>query len=104
MKIDGGEMFASMLEREGVENVFAVHGGHIDPIFQACRRQRARLRQRPTSLRQTSARTPVLSRRMSRPPVPAWSGPGRRLSPADGKRRPDRPRDILEERSCAPWT
>jgi acetolactate synthase-1/2/3 large subunit len=37
MKIDGGEMFASMLEREGVENVFGLHGGHIDPIFQACR-------------------------------------------------------------------
>ncbi len=36
MKIDGGEMFARMLEREGVENVFALHGGHIDPIFQAC--------------------------------------------------------------------
>ena len=37
MKIDGGETFASMLEREGVENVFGLHGGHIDPIFQACR-------------------------------------------------------------------
>ena len=36
MKIDGGEMLARMLEREGVENVFALHGGHIDPIFQAC--------------------------------------------------------------------
>ena len=37
MKIDGGEMFASMLEREGVENIFGIIGGHIDPIFQACR-------------------------------------------------------------------
>lgn len=37
MKIDGGEMFASMLEREGVQNIFGLHGGHIDPIFQACR-------------------------------------------------------------------
>jgi acetolactate synthase-1/2/3 large subunit len=37
MKIDGGEMFASMLEREGVENIFGLQGGHIDPIFQACR-------------------------------------------------------------------
>ena len=36
MKIDGGELFARMLEREGVENVFALHGGHVDPIFQAC--------------------------------------------------------------------
>lgn len=36
MKIDGGEMVVRMLEREGVENVFALIGGHIDPIFQAC--------------------------------------------------------------------
>lgn len=36
MKIDGGELFARMLERQGVANVFALHGGHIDPIFQAC--------------------------------------------------------------------
>ena len=36
MKIDGGELFARMLEREGVENIFALHGGHIDPSFQAC--------------------------------------------------------------------
>jgi acetolactate synthase-1/2/3 large subunit len=37
MKIDGGEMFARALEQEGVENIFALHGGHIDSIFQACR-------------------------------------------------------------------
>ena len=37
MKIDGGEMFASMLEREGVKNIFGLQGGHVDPIFQACR-------------------------------------------------------------------
>ena len=36
MKIDGGEMLARMLEKEGVANIFALHGGHIDPIFQAC--------------------------------------------------------------------
>ena len=36
MKIDGGEMFVRMLERQGVDNIFALHGGHIDPIFQAC--------------------------------------------------------------------
>jgi len=36
MKIDGGEMVARMLDREGVKNIFALHGGHIDPIFQAC--------------------------------------------------------------------
>ncbi len=37
MKIDGGEMFARMLEREGIEHIFGLHGGHVDPIFQACR-------------------------------------------------------------------
>jgi acetolactate synthase-1/2/3 large subunit len=36
VKIDGGEMFVRMLERQGVDNIFALHGGHIDPIFQAC--------------------------------------------------------------------
>lgn len=36
MRIDGGQQIARMLKREGVENVFALHGGHIDPIFQAC--------------------------------------------------------------------
>jgi acetolactate synthase-1/2/3 large subunit len=36
MQINGGEMIARVLEREGVKNVFALHGGHIDPIFQAC--------------------------------------------------------------------
>jgi acetolactate synthase-1/2/3 large subunit len=36
MKIGGGEMLAKMLERETVEYVFGLHGGQIDPIFQAC--------------------------------------------------------------------
>ncbi|MDO8617107.1 MAG: thiamine pyrophosphate-binding protein [Dehalococcoidia bacterium] len=43
MKIDGGEMFARMLKREGVENIFGLHGGHIDPIFQACMDHQIRL-------------------------------------------------------------
>ena len=37
MKINGGEMVARMLQSEGVEHIFALHGGHVDPIFQACR-------------------------------------------------------------------
>ena len=36
MKIHGGEMLVRVLEQEGVKHVFALHGGHIDPIFQAC--------------------------------------------------------------------
>jgi len=35
--INGGEMVARMLQSEGIEHVFALHGGHVDPIFQACR-------------------------------------------------------------------
>jgi acetolactate synthase-1/2/3 large subunit len=34
--VDGGELVVRMLEREGVRQVFALHGGHIDPIFQGC--------------------------------------------------------------------
>ena len=37
MTINGGEMVARMLQSEGIEHVFALHGGHVDPIFQACR-------------------------------------------------------------------
>jgi acetolactate synthase I/II/III large subunit len=32
----GGEMLVRVLEREGVKQIFGLHGGHIDPIFQAC--------------------------------------------------------------------
>jgi acetolactate synthase-1/2/3 large subunit len=35
-QIHGGETFVRMLEREGIEQVFGLHGGHVDPIFQAC--------------------------------------------------------------------
>ena len=35
-KIDGGELVVSTLKKAGVENMFVLHGGHLDPIFQAC--------------------------------------------------------------------
>ena len=35
-QINGGEMLVRVLEREGVKQIFGLHGGHIDPIFQAC--------------------------------------------------------------------
>jgi acetolactate synthase-1/2/3 large subunit len=35
-KIHGGEMLVRMLEREGVRQVFTLHGGHLDAIFDAC--------------------------------------------------------------------
>lgn len=35
-KIDGGEMVVRMLLAERIKEIFALHGGHIDPIFQAC--------------------------------------------------------------------
>lgn len=34
--ITGGEMVARALKHEGVHQVFALSGGHLDPIFQAC--------------------------------------------------------------------
>jgi acetolactate synthase-1/2/3 large subunit len=35
-KIDGGELFIRTLERAGVRDIFTLHGGHLDPIYQAC--------------------------------------------------------------------
>ena len=43
MKINGGEMIVRVLEQEGVKQVFALHGGHIDPIFQACLKHNIRI-------------------------------------------------------------
>ncbi|MCZ2110923.1 MAG: thiamine pyrophosphate-binding protein, partial [Dehalococcoidia bacterium] len=34
--IGGGEMLVRALEQQGVREVFALSGGHLDPIFQAC--------------------------------------------------------------------
>lgn len=36
-EIDGGRLVAKVLKQEGVECVFALCGGHIDPIFQGCK-------------------------------------------------------------------
>src|SRR5258707_14353456 len=36
-RINGGEMIVRALERENVRDVFALHGGHLDAIFGACR-------------------------------------------------------------------
>jgi acetolactate synthase-1/2/3 large subunit len=35
-RINGGEMLVRALEREGVHDIFALHGGHLDAIFKAC--------------------------------------------------------------------
>ena len=35
-RINGGEMLVRVLEKEGVRQIYGLHGGHIDPIFQAC--------------------------------------------------------------------
>ena len=37
-RIDGGEMLVRALAREGVGEIFTLHGGHLDAIFDACRR------------------------------------------------------------------
>jgi acetolactate synthase-1/2/3 large subunit len=36
-RINGGEMLVRALEREKVHEIFALHGGHLDAIFKACR-------------------------------------------------------------------
>lgn len=41
--IDGGEMVARMLEQEAVHQVFALVGGHLDPILQGCVRHGIRI-------------------------------------------------------------
>jgi acetolactate synthase-1/2/3 large subunit len=35
-EINGGKVLARMLEAEGIRQIFGLHGGHIDPIIQAC--------------------------------------------------------------------
>ncbi len=41
--IAGGEMLVRALESQGVREVFALSGGHLDPIFQACYEHDVRL-------------------------------------------------------------
>jgi acetolactate synthase-1/2/3 large subunit len=41
--VDGGELLVRGLVRQGVREVFALSGGHLDPIFQACRRHGIRI-------------------------------------------------------------
>lgn len=36
MTINGGELVARSLARAGAKHIFGLHGGHVDPIFQAC--------------------------------------------------------------------
>jgi len=36
MTITGGAAAARVLKQLGVRNIFGLHGGHIDPIFQGC--------------------------------------------------------------------
>ena len=36
-RIDGGEMLVRVLEAQGIREVFTLHGGHLDAIYQAAR-------------------------------------------------------------------
>ena len=40
---DGGELLARTLAAAGVEQVFALHGGHLEAFWQACLRHGLRL-------------------------------------------------------------
>ena len=35
-QVNGGSLVAKVLKQEGVEYIFALSGGHVDPIFQGC--------------------------------------------------------------------
>jgi len=41
-RIDGGEMLIRVLEQEGIHEVFTLHGGHLDAIYQAARGRKMR--------------------------------------------------------------
>jgi acetolactate synthase-1/2/3 large subunit len=36
-KINGGEMLVRALENDGIREIFTLHGGHLDAIYNACR-------------------------------------------------------------------
>jgi len=36
IRVNGGELVTRALQRAGTSHIFGLHGGHIDPIFQAC--------------------------------------------------------------------
>lgn len=38
-KIHGGHLVVDALKREGVEYIFSLSGGHINPIYEACARE-----------------------------------------------------------------
>ncbi len=42
-QIDGGELTIRALEREGIDRIFTLHGGHVDPLYQACLRHNIRV-------------------------------------------------------------
>jgi acetolactate synthase-1/2/3 large subunit len=42
-KVDGGDLLVQTLRSAGVDVAFVLHGGHLDPIFQACMDQGIRL-------------------------------------------------------------
>ncbi len=42
-KVSGGRLAVRALKKEGVECIFALAGGHIDPIFQACIDEKVRI-------------------------------------------------------------
>jgi len=42
-KVTGGQLVVKALKEEGVECIFALSGGHIDPIFQACIDEKVRI-------------------------------------------------------------
>ena len=42
-KVTGGQLAVKAMKLEGVECIFALSGGHVDPLFQACIDEKVRL-------------------------------------------------------------
>lgn len=42
-RVDGGEMLIRVLKQAGIGEIFALHGGHMDPVFQAALDHKIRL-------------------------------------------------------------
>jgi acetolactate synthase-1/2/3 large subunit len=43
VKVNGGDLLVSQMRALGINEVFTLHGGHLDPILQACRLQGVRI-------------------------------------------------------------
>lgn len=81
--LDGGELLARTLRQAGVEEIFALHGGHLESFYQGCVNNHIRL----TDTRHEAAA--ATRRTAMRGPQGGWgsvSSPRGRASPMRSRR------------------